>query len=146
MLRAIFRLKRYMKKSLNILFVILGVTFLILILIGLGYYLSISMGGRSELPDSPKPLTTVTTQTDPVTGATTTTTTITEPESIPIVLSESQKSALRAVGIDPSTLPASISPEQVACFETKLGVARVAEIKAGSSPSPMDFLKAKSCI
>ncbi len=138
-----------MNKPVSITFISLGIIFLALILVGIGFYLAISLGMMSTPFSSGTPkaeVTTVTpTNTHTNTGTTTTTSTSAS-ESIPINLSDSQKSALSALGIDPSTIPASISPSQVTCFEGKLGVARVAEIKAGATPSAMDFFKAKSCI
>lgn len=61
-------------------------------------------------------------------------------------LSESQKQTLSNFGIDPSSLPSSITPAQEACFKEKLGSARFAEISAGASPSAMEFLSAKACL
>lgn len=57
-----------------------------------------------------------------------------------------QERALEAVGIDPAKIPATMTPEQEVCFTEKLGAARVAEIRAGASPSAADLLKARSCI
>lgn len=57
-----------------------------------------------------------------------------------------QERALEAVGIDPAKIPATMTPEQEACFTEKLGAARVAEIRAGASPSATDLLKARSCV
>ncbi|MBP9750132.1 MAG: hypothetical protein KBD21_05380 [Candidatus Pacebacteria bacterium] len=61
-------------------------------------------------------------------------------------LSEAQKVALSGLGIDPATVPSTISPIQVACFEEALGVDRVSEIRAGGVPSAFELLKVKSCI
>ncbi len=61
-------------------------------------------------------------------------------------LSEAQKQALVAAGIDPSKVPTSVSAAQETCFVAALGDAKVAEIKAGAVPSAMELLKAKSCI
>lgn len=61
-------------------------------------------------------------------------------------LSEAQKQALVAAGIDSSKVPTSVSAAQETCFVAALGDAKVAEIKAGAVPSAMEFLKTKSCI
>jgi len=61
-------------------------------------------------------------------------------------LSEAQKSALQAFGIDPSKVPSSITAQQEACFTAALGAERVAQIKGGAVPSAVEFFKAKGCI
>jgi hypothetical protein len=61
-------------------------------------------------------------------------------------LSASQEAALETLGIDPSTLPTTITKEQEACFMQVLGGPRVAEIKAGASPSAAEFFRARTCI
>jgi hypothetical protein len=63
-------------------------------------------------------------------------------------LSDPQKKALEAVGINPANLPSpsSITPTQEKCFTEKLGAARVSEIKAGAIPTAVEIFTAKSCI
>jgi hypothetical protein len=61
-------------------------------------------------------------------------------------LSPEQVSALEKIGIDPATLPTTITPAQEACFTEKLGAPRVAEIKAGATPSAAEFFTARSCL
>jgi hypothetical protein len=61
-------------------------------------------------------------------------------------LSTEQKQALVSFGIDPATVPSTISAEQEACFTAVLGASRVEQIKAGAVPSAVEFFKAKSCI
>jgi len=61
-------------------------------------------------------------------------------------LSEAQREALRGLGIDPATVPSTITPLQVACFEEQLGADRVSEIRAGGVPSAFELFKVKSCI
>jgi hypothetical protein len=63
-------------------------------------------------------------------------------------LSDTQKKALEAVGVNPATLPSpsSITPAQETCFTQKLGAARIAEIKAGATPTAVEIFTAKSCI
>jgi hypothetical protein len=62
------------------------------------------------------------------------------------LITPNQAAALQKLGIDPSKLPTEISPAKEACFVASLGQARVNEIKAGAVPTPMDLLKAKSCL
>ncbi|MDO8669090.1 MAG: hypothetical protein Q7K65_02245 [Candidatus Buchananbacteria bacterium] len=62
------------------------------------------------------------------------------------LLTPSQESTLEKIGIDPSKLPSEITPAMEDCFTAKLGADRVAAIKAGASPSLIDFAKAKSCL
>lgn len=69
--------------------------------------------------------------------------------SIPVdhpLLSSDQEKTLDNLGIDVSSLPASISPEMESCFRDKLGEERVNEIISGSTPGVMDILKAQSCL
>ncbi len=62
------------------------------------------------------------------------------------VLSPAQEQALETFGIDPARVPSEITPEQEACFVARLGEARVAEIKAGATPTSAEFFKARDCI
>lgn len=61
-------------------------------------------------------------------------------------LSATQERALEVVGIDPAKVPTTITPEQEACFTETLGAERVAEIKAGASPSATEIFKARECV
>lgn len=61
-------------------------------------------------------------------------------------LSEGQKQTLAKFGIDPASIPSSITVAQEECFKVKLGSARFAQIVAGDSPSITEFISAKSCI
>lgn len=113
-----------MKNFLNIFFVTLGVIFFIIILVGVFLYAmdSLNLFGDDASQAS-----------DDSGGG--------HP-----LLSESQEKALETFGIDPASVPSEITPEQEACFESKLGEERVAEIKAGDSPTMSEYLKAKDCI
>lgn len=131
-----------MKKILTQIFVTLGVIFLILIFIGIYFFITDPLNLRSmfsgsgPVPQPPKSAateqaTTENTPTTPTGG---------------FQLSDAQKQALGSFGIDPATVPTSITAEQEACFSTALGEARVSEIKAGAVPNALEFFKAKSCI
>ena len=61
------------------------------------------------------------------------------------LLSETQEELLQKIGVDPAKLPSKITPEMIACFETKLGKERTAEIQNGASPTATDYFKAQSC-
>ncbi len=60
-------------------------------------------------------------------------------------LSPAQESALEKIGIDPATLPTSITSEMENCFVSKLGESRVSEIKTGDSPTPTEIFTTRSC-
>lgn len=62
------------------------------------------------------------------------------------LLNEQQEAQLEGLGIDPSTLPSQITPAMEACFTAKLGQERTSQIMQGSAPTPIDFFKAQSCL
>ncbi len=61
-------------------------------------------------------------------------------------LSASQETTLRAVGINPATLPASLTDTQRTCLLAAVGEARAKEILAGSAPTVTELFKAKGCL
>ncbi len=61
-------------------------------------------------------------------------------------LSPTQEEALAKIGIDAGTLPTTMTPGMEACFTEKLGVARVAEIKAGDDPTPLEVAQGLPCV
>ncbi len=61
-------------------------------------------------------------------------------------LTPAQEDALEIIGIDPTALPDSITPEQMSCFVRVLGEARVTEIQAGAAPTAIEIFKAKECL
>jgi hypothetical protein len=61
------------------------------------------------------------------------------------LLSPDQEKTLQTFGIDPATVPTSISPVQEQCAVSAIGQSRVDQIKAGATPSITDYLKAKDC-
>ena len=117
-----------MKKILNIFFIVLGVMFCIMIVIGAYFFVADPFNIKPLLFSEQAKTTDGTTQ-----------------DAHPF-LSESQQKALKTFGIDPSSVPSDITPEQEACFEAKLGAERVAEIKAGDSPTVTEYFKARDCI
>ena len=60
-------------------------------------------------------------------------------------LNPAQEAALRTVGIDPSALPTSVTPEMKECFIEKLGAERVNEIVAGETPTAIEIFQTKDC-
>lgn len=62
------------------------------------------------------------------------------------LLDAEQESALQALGVDPATLPRTLSPELVACFRRTLGDARVDAIQGGERPTAADLFDARSCL
>jgi hypothetical protein len=117
-----------MKKFFTAFFVVMGVIFTTIILIIISFIIFSSLTGKT--PSVP--------------GFSDTASNSDSSESTN-GLSSSQADALKSFGIDPSVV-SSISPEQEACFTAQLGAERVAEIKAGATPSAGDFFNAKSCL
>lgn len=128
-----------MKKFLNIFFVVLGVIFFIIILYGTYFYVAD--------PLEIKPLIKIFMESRNSANLE-----VNNPESENFVadknpiIPDEQERALESVGVDPASLPSEITPEQMSCFEGILGKERVAEIKAGSSPTPAEFFQARSCL
>lgn len=58
-------------------------------------------------------------------------------------LSDGQRSALEAAGVDPETF--AITPAMVSCAEARLGAERVDEIAAGATPGPMETVQLLGC-
>jgi len=61
-------------------------------------------------------------------------------------LTSDQADALKANGVDPNSLPTTITPEQEECFVKIFGQTRVNEIKAGGTPTATEFIKGTSCL
>lgn len=137
-----------MKHIVTQILVTLGVIFLILILIGIYFFVTDPYGlkplifGDGFVPTQTKGTAGSgmqdTVGTDASTG--------TKQPSTGFTLSDAQKQALTSLGIDPAAVPSSISPEQEGCFVKALGAARVSEIKAGAVPNALELIKAKPCI
>lgn len=138
-----------MKHVTTQIFVTLGVIFLILVLIGTYFFVTDPYGLKPLLFGGSAPMQqSGATALDADTSENTDADTAGEQEASTggFELSDAQVAALVSLGIDPASVPSSISAEQEACFVGVLGAARVAEIKAGAVPSTFELLKAKSCI
>lgn len=135
-----------MKKILAQIFIALGVIFLILIIGGVGFFitdpynLKPMLFGNGAVKVQPNN----SADTAPTNKATTESTATTATGGFQ--LSDAQRQALISLGVDPAAVPSSISVEQETCFVSVLGEARVTEIKGGAVPNALEFFKAKSCI
>lgn len=125
-----------MKKFLTWIFLVLGVIFFVLILVGAYVYIADPLGFRQTIETSAVQIGVGNSE-----GGSDSTASDKNP-----ALSATQEKALETFGIDPAAVPSSITPEQEACFIGILGEARVAEIKAGGIPTPAEYYRAKACI
>lgn len=132
-----------MNKFFSAFFMTLGVIFFILILCGVYVYLADPFNVRSLFTGSTVTVATTTESGKEVVPVTTESAAVTDKHP---ALSSEQETALESLGVDPASIPRSVSPEQEACFEQVLGVTRVAEIKAGSVPSVVEVLSARDCL
>lgn len=123
-----------MKKFLNVFFVVLGVIFFCILIAGALFFILD--------PYQIRPMLSGVMDKDETT-ATSTKSSATDKNPL---LSPTQEKTLETFGIDPATVPSSITPKQEACFIEILGEARVTEIKKGDSPTMTEYLKAKDCI
>ena len=130
-----------MKKILTRFFVTLGIVFFVSILAGVYFFITDPYNLKPLIFGTGQKNTSVENVDTSVKAETSSTA-----DAGGFQLSDTQRNALESFGIDPSTVPTSISAEQETCFNDVLGTARVAEIKAGDSPSALEFIKAKSCI
>lgn len=128
------------KKVLNIFFVTLGVIFFIILsLLSYIYFTTdlFSFFSNNDLPVENS-------VTVDVSGDNASTTESVTPNTLKV--SPTQEKALETIGVKVESLPSNFTPEQIACFETVLGTARVKEIKAGDTPTMTELIKAKGCI
>jgi hypothetical protein len=137
-----------MKKILNIFFVTLGVIFFIIILIAIYFFVADSYNiqplffgveATSSTNQRESPAATVDTTSD---------TALTDQQHTDKnpALNQNQEAALEAVGIDPTAVPSTISPEQESCFENAIGTARVEAIKAGDTPTAIEIFAGRNCL
>lgn len=126
-----------MKKFITAFFVTLGVIFLILIFVGIYFYITDPLNLKPLIFGN---------ETAETTESETAESENSETSDQNPVLSKSQEKALEAFGIDPANVPSEITAEQEACFVAELGAERVAEIKAGASPTMTEYYQARDCI
>lgn len=135
-----------MKNIFTQIFVTLGVIFLILILVGAYFFVTDPYNLKPLFFGSERVNTQVKSTNTPEAKVTATTSASKATVSGGFTLSLTQKQALINLGIDPASVPTTISATQESCFVSVLGEARVAEIKTGAVPNAIEFFKAKSCI
>lgn len=130
-------------------FMVLGILFVIILILLTVLFITdpynlkpMFFGTSGTTQTTAKPVAPVTTNT--TTTASTSDTTATTDTTF--TLSAAQKQALVGLGIDPNSVPETVSAEQVLCFEGKLGAPRVAEIRTGAVPSTFELIKVKSCV
>lgn len=138
-----------MKKFLTYFFTILGVIFFVLLFVLAYLWFADPFEVRPLIEmltaDSPKSEMVDTVPTN------STSPDATNPATTPVAvdknpaLSAQQEEALESIGINPANVPSSITPEMEACFTAKLGAVRVAEIKAGATPSASEVFTSRSC-
>lgn len=125
-------------KILNYFFIALGVIFFIIILFGIYLFVADPFGIKPFLSIFGK---SISIPKDMSTSTSTQSTTDKNPSLTP-----EQEKTLESMGINPATLPTKITPELQTCLIQKLGEARTAELLKSGKPTPMDFLKAGSCL
>ncbi len=130
-----------MKRILTWFFVTLGVIFFCLIIAGIVFVLTDQLELKPLFMNSVNSETSTTAATSTDSASATDSTTDKHP-----LLSPAQETALETVGVDPASIPSSITPEQEACFVENLGAKRVAEIKAGDTPTAAEYFTARGCI
>src|SRR3989344_356070 len=123
-------------KVLNIFFVVLGIIFFLL-LVGGACVWWINPYGMFSSGISPNSMMNIMTGNNAVK--------VDNVDKNPL-LNEQQEAQLEGLGIDPANLPSEITPAMEACFTAKLGEERTSQIIQGSAPTPIDFLKAQSCL
>lgn len=62
------------------------------------------------------------------------------------LLSPQQEKTLQQIGIDPATLPTTVTPAQTQCAINAIGKSRVNAILAGATPSMTEILALKRCL
>ena len=136
-----------MKYVLVQFFVTLGIIFLVLLCIGLylfiadPYNLKPLIFGNHHSVSTFSPTKESSTETAAIE-----TSTSSDVATDSFKLSEAQKQALIELGIDPASVPTTITVEQKICFVGALGEARVADIQAGAVPGAFELLKVKPCL
>jgi len=141
-----------MKNSTLNTMLALGVILLVLLVISMYWYQndSITINELTDDPDASQ----IESQNNSLSGtvsassemnAMTSTSTLSG-SGVGFALSAQQVEALVSLGIDPESVPSSITTEQEQCFVAELGESRVLEIKGGAVPNAFEFLKVKSCI
>lgn len=135
-----------MRTFISWFFYVLGVVFFFILLSGTYLYVSDAYGIKTfvSVMTSPHSTTPSTENSQHVVSDEKTATVPQQKDANPY-LSASQEAALENVGINPATLPTSVSDTQRTCLINAVGEARANEIKAGAMPTAVEIFKAKSC-
>jgi len=122
-------------KVLNVFFVVLGVLFFILLLVGLYLWVADPLNIKPLLFPAQ-------------TAGTPTSASNPAPSSAAnsFSLTSAQIAGLKSMGIDTSKIPTTISAALDACLTAKLGATRTNEIKQGSLITAIDLYQAQSCL
>ncbi len=142
----------YMKRFFEVFFMVLGVIFFIIILVGIYFFIVDPLNIKPLIFNQKEQQECDYIDADCLPGDTSMMKDIDAKPSSIIPggknpnLSPTQEKALESVGIEPENVSTSFTPEQITCFEKILGQERVAEIKAGDTPTATEFYKAKGCI
>ncbi len=120
-----------MRRILNYFFTTLGVIFFVILIVLVHVYMTSS----STVAFSPSAVQAVLTQNENSAAV----------DEIPY-LSEAQENMVKAVGVDPASLPTTLTEAQMACLLTAVGAARAQEIIGGETPTMSELFKAKACL
>ena len=135
-----------MKKVLNYFFVTLGVIFFCLILFSVWFYIADPLNLKpiyQMLTTESVPEVQQVDETIPAGDEQPTADVVVDRNP---ALNTEQEQALDSVGIDPASLPTTITPTQQECFIEVLGQARVEEIVSGDTPTATEFFRARGCL
>ena len=134
-------------KILKYFFTTLGVIFFIIILLGIYLFVADPFGWKPLLslfiPSSDQSSATAPIDTSAPIKTTPTKTSTTATKTL---LTPTQTKQLEALGVNTANLPTEMTPELQTCLTEKLGAARADELLKGSAPTPVDLLKAGSCL
>lgn len=134
-----------MKNAIAWFFYLLGVIFFLLILAGVYIYVADPFGLNALLTVPAMP--TIEEKVAPREKFTPDTSTVQDvPADKHPALTPTQERVLETVGIDPSTLPASVTDTQKQCLINAVGEARANEIKAGALPTVSELVRAQACL
>jgi len=134
-----------MKKFFTVLFVVFGVLFLLQLIV-LSYLFVVDPYNLKPIL-FPSATTSIVDTTSDVSSNNLNTEESTE-ESVTegkTNVTAAQAEALTSVGLDTAAVQ-SFTPEQITCFESLLGPARVADIKAGAVPTMSEFYTVRECL
>lgn len=131
-------------KILNRFFVVLGIIFFIIIL-GMAYLFVADPFNLKPLFSSFNITPSTVIDVAGLINNTQNTTSPTSDTKTNSLISAQQEQILKAIGVNPDTLPTEITPALEKCLLEKVGAQRAEEIAKGADITTMDFLKASAC-